>query len=168
MIQLDVSARRRLAAACIKILSVVLLVFVHGCSVVTEFVFLNGTSAPARVSYVYRSSATAWQPPALGDHAEGPFRVLAQRRYTMTSDPTRVTVVVPPGKALRLFTLANYPGNDLRGLSLFPLSELTVADDRSAVTLQDERALLAFQRWDDTLFVFPAYEVVLEESANRP
>lgn len=168
MIQLHASAPRRLTASGVKILSLVLLLFGYGCSYRTEFVFMNGTSAPARVSYVFRDPAVGWQSPALGDRPKGPFQVLTQSRYTVSSDRARVAVVVPPGRALRLFTLANYPGNDLRGLAEFPLSELTVADDRSAVALQDERALLAFQRWNDRLYVFPAYEVVLEESAGRP
>jgi hypothetical protein len=72
--------------------------------------------------------------------------------------------MVPPGRALRLFTISNYPGNDLRGLERFPVSEITIADERSAVTVKDERALLAFQRWNDRLYVFPAYEVRIRPS----
>ena len=72
-----------------------------------------------------------------------------------------LTVEVPPRSALRLFTISNYPGNDLRRLHRFPVVMIEIADEETSVTVEDERALLALQRWNEDLYVFPAYEVEL-------
>jgi hypothetical protein len=138
------------------------------CSYLTDFVFMNATSAPARVEYTFREPGD-WEAPSLSDRAKGPWQTLTPAQYQTSPDRKHVSVAVPPGRALRLFTLSNYPGNDLRGLERFPVVHITVSDGRSSVTVAAERALLAFQRWNKALYVFPAYELtVSQKQAHQP
>jgi len=69
---------------------------------------------------------------------------------------------VPAGQSARLFSLGNYPGHSLRGLYVFPLASITVEDavhpEWASVTVCDAEALLAFERWNDSLYVFRAIQ----------
>jgi hypothetical protein len=131
------------------------------CARSSDFVFFNATSATTELSYTFIDAIPDSRLPQLSDKPKGPWQPVASSGYVVSSDRRSITVQVPPRSALKLFSIADYPGNDLRGLHVFPLSALTVAnrETNTSVAVQSERALLAFQRWSDQLYVFPAYEV---------
>ncbi len=130
------------------------------CSSVSEFVFFNGTSAPFSLTYTLLYPGAV---PALAEQVKGPWRELPPTDYDVSQQGTLLSFEVPPGLSARLASAYNYPGHNLRGLEVFPIVSLTVADELSAVTVEGARALLAFERRSDGLYVFPAREIVVRE-----
>lgn len=137
------------------------------CSTLSSFAFHNGTSVPATVTYELRNPLrnppSSFETPALAEALgrRTEWRALSASEYQLSGDRRTVTVTVPPGEALRLAEVMNFEGHNLQGLDAFPVLKITVSEGEtpSSVTIEDARALLAFEKRSGGLYVFEAREM---------
>lgn len=132
------------------------------------FVFENRGGYATLVSYTLKVKQEwpALTAPALAKSPRGGggWRELKPDEYTLSADGRTRTVAVKVGESLRVAVIKRYPGHGLRGLWMFPVESIQLADAESEravkLSLASCEALLAFERWDDGLFVFQVKRAV--------
>jgi hypothetical protein len=132
------------------------------------FVFDNRTGAPVLLSYTLKAKqewpAVTTPAVAQSPSGEGAWRELQPGEFLASSDGRTKTVEVKPGESLRVAIVERYPGHGMRGLWMFPVNSLQLADAHSktaaSLSLESCEALLSFERWSDSLYVLQAKRAV--------
>ncbi len=130
------------------------------------FVFDNRGGNTALVSYTLKQTqpwpAVTVPAVARSPQGEGGWRELRPSEYLTSGDGRTKTITVRAGESLRLAVVKTYPGHGMKGLWMFPIDSIQLADvsSKSAATVcfAGCEALLSFERWSDTLYVFQVEE----------
>ena len=137
-----------------------MLVLIGGCSYSSDIVVWNQSPAAITITVTLRYELMGVGDrtyPSLGTRPKGPFAPIDPSKMVLDASRRELSVDILPGEALRVAKLSGYFGPSLDEVNTFPVTALAISRPRAEkLVFTNERALLAFEEWNDRLFVYTA------------
>jgi hypothetical protein len=145
----------------LRLLSLLLLSALAGCSYSTDFVIVNDSGSPVEVRYTFKPRHPPEQPakkPLDKLEDDTPWRTLSEGEFAYDMGSGAVTLTLGPGEALRACRHSGWRGHgDLNDDESFDLESVRIEGANGAVQYEGRQAQYQF-RWEhDQLYKLTYY-----------